>query len=782
MNKGENNEVILKVGADTTDFMSELLALENELDRVLNADASNKTFKELSKELENINDLTKMLKQSGLDGTKEFTGLTTKAKELEVYAKSISKEFGELSDNTFNNLSDQAAKAAVETEKFANGITLINHETTNSNQAMWKFHGLMEFGDKVMSVQGLGGAFSQVADIIGYSAQGMSEFASATGQAEKASERASKAQKAYEKAVAEGKDATELLAKAQEAQSIATDGATKATKVFKTALATIGIGLVVLALDMLITNWDKVKEALDKVLPSGFKMADMFSKVKEVIFGVGNAIGQYLLTPIKVAIDLINGRFKEALGTVAKGMNVVGNYQQGASGVRQDRANDLALEAQRKDIKALEDQLAIDQARGLNTRTKERKLQGMKLAVAEKEGEKEAISTIRQEQKIAEAKYAKEDEDKAKARAEKAAADGKARADKQRAEQEKALAEKVKKHEEALKIQEEADKQYFLSMLEEKDRELKVLEDDFNAKKALLDAENLNSQSLIENHNIAIQEINDKYAKIDEDKAKEKAEAERNRLLEIEAIKTAQKDLEVAKLEQQYSDERQFRLENELAIIEEISNAKIEAEIQAFEEEKARIGENKAQLELLEQEHQYRLTQIEKDASKDRLALKRREKAEQLAFFDAIGSGLDGVAGAMEENTLGAKAMSVASATISTLTAIVKTWEGYASMGPFGVAGAIAQSAAIATIGAMNIKKILDVKVNGKSGNANAPNLDAANFANATAPIVDAGLANGNNDVRVINSEDMVIRAFITDSDLEEAEKRKSHFNNLSGF
>lgn len=86
-----------------------------------------------------------------------------------------------------------------------------------------------------------------------------------------------------------------------------------------------------------------------------------------------------------------------------------------------------------------------------------------------------------------------------------------------------------------------------------------------------------------------------------------------------------------------------------------------------------------------------------------------------------ISSSLTGTLSSLssmfEQSSAEYKSLKIAETIISTLTSIMKTWEGYASMGPLGIAGAAAQTAMLATTGATTIAKIAKVDVSGKSNN-----------------------------------------------------------------
>lgn len=95
----------------------------------------------------------------------------------------------------------------------------------------------------------------------------------------------------------------------------------------------------------------------------------------------------------------------------------------------------------------------------------------------------------------------------------------------------------------------------------------------------------------------------------------------------------------------------------------------------------------------------------------------------------SLGGTLGSLASMFEESSAEFKSLKIAETIISTLTSIMKTWEGYASLGPLGVAGAAAQSAMLATTGATTIAKIARVDVSGKGSNNTSGAVSAPRYS-----------------------------------------------------
>ncbi|MGN6439072.1 MAG: hypothetical protein ACTHMM_21190 [Agriterribacter sp.] len=165
----------------------------------------------------------------------------------------------------------------------------------------------------------------------------------------------------------DGKRILSALTVSTKAQTAATEGASVATKSFGTALKAAGIGLVVSIIAYLITNWDKLRDSVTKFLPFLKDTGDSFNKLKEIAYGVGNAILQYFAGPINSIVKLIQGDFKGAMEAFKKGFDFVGNYEKGAADERQSQREEAYRKALEASINAVDNEVSVLQARGKKT-------------------------------------------------------------------------------------------------------------------------------------------------------------------------------------------------------------------------------------------------------------------------------------------------------------------------------------------------------------------------------------------------------------------------------
>lgn len=204
----------------------------------------------------------------------------------------------------------------------------------------------------------------------------------------------------------------------------------------KGAIGATGIGLLVVALGALYANWDALKKLVGDSIPALKEGTKQFDKLKEVFFGVGNAIVQYLLTPFKSVLKLLQLDFKGAISEIKKGYDVIGNYEKGAAKERQDQNDANAKARLEKQIKNKENEIAVAKASGNDTYNLEKDNLHRKLLL--NKGNQEELEKLRQEERVLDATHKKSLEDKQKAHN-----------DELKKKREEAAAEEKKKREEA---------------------------------------------------------------------------------------------------------------------------------------------------------------------------------------------------------------------------------------------------------------------------------------------------------------------------------------------
>ena len=159
----------------------------------------------------------------------------------------------------------------------------------------------------------------------------------------------------------------------------ASKAASVATKAFNVALKALGIGLVISAVALLSEHWEDLVGWIKKSIPETKELSGAFGKIKAVAFGLGNALIQFVITPIKsmikVFVDLKNGEFKQALNDFADmhkqqfnnilnfGKNFEQGYTEELSYQEEQRTKKVQVESAKK-VKVYKD--AYDKIKALN--------------------------------------------------------------------------------------------------------------------------------------------------------------------------------------------------------------------------------------------------------------------------------------------------------------------------------------------------------------------------------------------------------------------------------
>lgn len=150
--------------------------------------------------------------------------------------------------------------------------------------------------------------------------------------------------------------ATTGLSTAQKAAALASKG-------LKIALSSIGIGLVITLVASLVAHWEDIVGWFKKTFPQLNNLGSSFNKLKQVIYGVGNAVLQYILTPFRIAAsvikDLIDGNWEglvsNAVNEWKKGYDFAKNYQKGAHDELLSQQEEAQEKSRQSQLDALED-------------------------------------------------------------------------------------------------------------------------------------------------------------------------------------------------------------------------------------------------------------------------------------------------------------------------------------------------------------------------------------------------------------------------------------------
>lgn len=123
----------------------------------------------------------------------------------------------------------------------------------------------------------------------------------------------------------------------------------------KAAIASTGIGILVVAIGTLIANWDTLTAKLKKL--------DAFDKLKENVMGVYNVVKTYLLAPFKALGEIISGDFKAGIEEMKQAFKFAENFNTGKIAEQEKQAANAILETARKSALATENYIKDQEAK-----------------------------------------------------------------------------------------------------------------------------------------------------------------------------------------------------------------------------------------------------------------------------------------------------------------------------------------------------------------------------------------------------------------------------------
>lgn len=126
--------------------------------------------------------------------------------------------------------------------------------------------------------------------------------------------------------------ATEGLTIAQKASSVAAKG-------LRVALSAIGIGILISLVAALYQKFEDLTDSFKTTEGASSKMAQAWNKIKVVAVGIGNAIWEHMIYPLKMfataVVDIINGDWDKIISNAVKrfkgGHDLIGNYNYSAN-------------------------------------------------------------------------------------------------------------------------------------------------------------------------------------------------------------------------------------------------------------------------------------------------------------------------------------------------------------------------------------------------------------------------------------------------------------------
>jgi hypothetical protein len=239
----------------------------------------------------------------------------------------------------------------------------------------------------------------------------------------------------------------------------------------------------------------------------------------------------------------------------------------------------------------------------------------------------------------------------------------------------------------------------------------------------------------------------------------------------VDAARKAREDNEKANWDNKLkdlkarADAEKIEIEQQNQAINDLANLDLENK-KRIDAEKERLAQN--ELERASFAAQQREAEYKKEKAIDEQTI-----ANKRSLYQSIIGFSSALAEVLGRSTVAGKAIAVAGAFIDTYAAVVATLKGAAKTPAGGIPGyAIAQAAAVGTVGLLNVKRIISVQVPGQGGigSLSIPNLSAPLAPQQTSTSLDAGSIQGVGNAAAGG----VNRSFVLDADIKSNSERQS--------
>ncbi|WP_449020875.1 hypothetical protein [Prevotella jejuni] len=165
--------------------------------------------------------------------------------------------------------------------------------------------------------------------------------------------------------------ATEGATVATGGLTVAQGAATVASKALRVALSAIGIGILISLVAALYQKFEDITDSFKTAEGASSKLAQAWNKFKVIAVGVGNAIWEHMIWPIKMFVgmvrDALNGDWDKiasnAISAFKGGHDVIGNYNYAANKEKNKQADEKKDREDKAAIKKINDNLEAENAR-----------------------------------------------------------------------------------------------------------------------------------------------------------------------------------------------------------------------------------------------------------------------------------------------------------------------------------------------------------------------------------------------------------------------------------
>lgn len=403
---------------------------------------------------------------------------------------------------------------------------------------------------------------------------------------------------------------TNAQSAAQKLYSVAVGSSTGVLKLFRIALASTGIGLIIILIASLIANWDKITSSIKNSLPALDGFSDKLNDLKAYVMGFLNAYLSLYETLWTSLIQLVQFDFKGALESFSGiADNAVGAFNQGLADSYASDAEAARNKELEKDKAALERLIQIREAGGKETNDLHKKVFAINAELYRKDQEKAQENA--QDRAVHEATYQKKITDEQKKAAEKRNQLAEA-ARKKSIEQAKRLAEEQKK---VIQSIAEASRNIDKQVLSNADRQIEDIKDKYQNLKGEAKKASLGNKYIMQIEVLEKKEISNETYKQGTDSLIKALEEEKELFKAYEELKTRIGADE-------YVKQNEAKLKGFLTFTE-----RIQVEIDKLTQK----PDNK-----LSELEKVRLKELEALKSKEEKDLEKEEKDKYLKAYEAV--------------------------------------------------------------------------------------------------------------------------------------------------
>ncbi len=776
MAENTSKNIGLRINLDSGDSVNEIKNIRNELEKTNNT-AVDQPFKELKKQLKDANiELQRIEAQSG-SNSKEF-------RQAAQEVAKIKDKIGELNDvtksfnpaNKLQPLVSISQSAILSIQGLSSGMQLLGLSSDSVEKSLVKLQALQGLSNVLQQVDDLKDGFKNLGSVVQNSSL-------------------------YQKVFAES---TNIASGAMKLFGVSVETTSVGFKVLRGAIIATGIGALVILLTTLISNFDTIKQKLTNIIPGLGSFAN----------AIGNAWDQLkIFVGWTTEAEIAMSKLGDAAEKEANRLDNELKYNISQYTDLQQKAIKATNDYLKKKKELIDDEKLSETQKATYLQTLETDYTNTIHKIQDDD-----IKTVQENKE----KKLKEEEEKRKQL--------KAKYDEQVKNLEDFRNQYKEAYDRLVEVSKSANSELKLANLNEKDKELESIKQDFEGRQVQLNNGYTTELSLLnkalKNKQITLAEYNTKSSQLDIVFSNAKtalSELEYQKRLEVETkfnnrisevlisnnqsslekqkadIKTkydellkfasdeqktlliSQRDKEIGgvtqknTLETNVIDTQTTVLQTEGKTPEQIAQDKIAARQAQFDLETFQIDQENSTYKLKKQELENDLTKISEDATKARMALDAEEKKNKLDTLQGIGTALGSFSNLLGKQTALGKAMAVAEAGINTYLGASQVLGAKTTIPePFGSIQKIASAAAIIANGINTVRQITKIQVPNQS-TVNTPTIPVASAV--------ATQVSNTQDVRVVNNTDnSTIRAYVVDRDIDNAAKRRSFLNSLGEF